>query len=83
MNWLAVALVYSGLVGMLAGAVSVVRPVGMLRVQTRLGGVAFFAASAADPRATRAFAAYWRMIHPGSALIRVMWLRAIRLRAET
>jgi hypothetical protein len=37
---------------------------------------------AADPRARRAFAAYWRMIYPGSALIRVMWLRAIRLRAE-
>jgi hypothetical protein len=37
---------------------------------------------AVDPQATRAFAAYWRMIYPGSALIRVMWLRAIRLRAE-
>jgi hypothetical protein len=28
------------------------------------------------------FAAYWRMIRPGSALIRRMWLRAIKLRAE-
>jgi hypothetical protein len=32
--------------------------------------------------ARRRFAAYWRVIYPGSALIRVMWLRAIRRRAE-
>ena len=31
----------------------------------------------------RIFAAYWRLIYPGSAWIRRMWLRAIRLRAET
>jgi hypothetical protein len=35
-----------------------------------------------DAWATRRFAAYWRVIYPGSALIRVMWLRAIRQRAE-
>ncbi len=34
-----------------------------------------------DP-ARRRFAAYWRVIYPGSALIRRMWLRAIVLRAE-
>jgi hypothetical protein len=28
------------------------------------------------------FAAYWRVIYPGSALIRKMWLRAIKRRAE-
>jgi hypothetical protein len=32
--------------------------------------------------ALHGFAAYWRMIYPGSALIRRMWLRAIKLRAE-
>ena len=37
---------------------------------------------AADPEAMRAFAAYWRVIYPGSSLIRAMWLRAIRHRAE-
>jgi hypothetical protein len=37
---------------------------------------------ATDPAACRRFAAYWRVIYPGSALIRRMWLRAIRLRAE-
>jgi hypothetical protein len=37
---------------------------------------------ATDAAARRAFGAYWRLIHPGSALIRVMWLRAIRARAE-
>lgn len=36
---------------------------------------------AGDARAQRRFAAYWRVIYPGSALIRHMWLRAIRLRA--
>lgn len=33
-----------------------------------------------DP-ARRRFAVYWRVIYPGSALIRRMWLRAIALRA--
>jgi hypothetical protein len=35
-----------------------------------------------DERARRRFARYWRVVHPGSALIRVAWLRAIRRRAE-
>ena len=38
---------------------------------------------ATDPRARRRFAAYWRVIYPGSALIRRMWLEAIRRRAES
>jgi len=33
-------------------------------------------------RGRRRFAAYWRAIYPGSALIRRMWLRAIKARAE-
>jgi len=37
---------------------------------------------ATDASARRTFARYWRVIYPGSALIRRMWLRAIRLRAE-
>ena len=37
---------------------------------------------ATDASARKNFAAYWRVIYPGSALIRVMWLRAIRRRAE-
>jgi hypothetical protein len=37
---------------------------------------------ATDPSSRRRFAAYWRVIYPGSALIRRMWLRAIRARAE-
>ena len=37
---------------------------------------------ATDARSARIFAAYWRVIHPGSALIRLMWLRAIKHRAE-
>lgn len=34
-----------------------------------------------SPSARRVFAAYWRVIYPGSALIRRMWLRAIAKRA--
>jgi hypothetical protein len=34
-----------------------------------------------SPSARRWFAAYWRVIYPGSALIRLMWLRAIERRA--
>lgn len=37
---------------------------------------------ATDASARRRFAAYWRAIYPGSALIRRMWLRAVKLRAE-
>jgi hypothetical protein len=37
---------------------------------------------ALDPSARRRFAVYWRVISPGSALIRRMWLEAIRRRAE-
>jgi hypothetical protein len=36
---------------------------------------------ATDASARRRFAAYWRLIYPGSALIRREWLRAIRERA--
>ena len=37
---------------------------------------------ATDPGAARRFGAYWRVIYPGSSLIRYMWLRAIKKRAE-
>jgi hypothetical protein len=36
---------------------------------------------AADPDSRRRFASYWRVIYPGSALIRRTWLRAIARRA--
>ena len=29
------------------------------------------------------FARYWRVIAPGSAFVRLMWLRAIKVRAES
>jgi hypothetical protein len=37
---------------------------------------------ATDEAARRSFGRYWRVVHPGSALIRRAWLRAIRKRAE-
>ena len=37
---------------------------------------------APDAAAARLFAAYWRVIYPGSALIRRMWLAAVKRRAE-
>jgi hypothetical protein len=46
----------------------------LLRTETRVAGT--------DPRSRRSFGRYWRLIHPGSALIRIAWLRAIRRRAE-
>lgn len=36
----------------------------------------------ADPKSRRKFARYWRVIYPGSAWIRRMWLKAIKRRAE-
>lgn len=35
-----------------------------------------------DATIRRRFAAYWRAIYPGSSIIRTMWLRAIKRRAE-
>ena len=37
---------------------------------------------ATDAAARRRFGLYWRVIYPGSALIRIMWLRAVKRRAE-
>jgi hypothetical protein len=37
---------------------------------------------ACDAWARRRFGCYWRLIYPGSAAIRIAWLRAIRGRAE-
>jgi hypothetical protein len=37
---------------------------------------------ATDSGTVRVFAAYWRTIFPGSSLIRIAWLRAIKRRAE-
>jgi len=36
-----------------------------------------------SPSARRRFARYWRLIYPGSAIIRRMWLRAVKRRATT
>lgn len=36
-----------------------------------------------SPRGRRAFGRYWRLIYLGSALIRLMWLRAIKKRATS
>jgi hypothetical protein len=37
---------------------------------------------AASASAARKFAVYWRIIHPGSDIIRRSWLRAVKRRAE-
>ena len=36
-----------------------------------------------DARARRRFRAYWLFVRPGSGLIRIMWLRAVKSRAES
>jgi hypothetical protein len=37
---------------------------------------------ALDPESRRTVAAYWRLIYPGSGMLRTMWLQAARDRAE-
>ena len=37
---------------------------------------------ALGPQALRMFTSYWRVVYPGSAFIRVLWLRAIKRNAE-
>jgi hypothetical protein len=49
-------------------------PCTLLTTETRI--------CATDASSRRAFARYWRVIYPGSSLIRRMWLRAIKKRAE-
>jgi hypothetical protein len=46
----------------------------LLRTETRV--------HATDPASRDVFTRYWRVIAPGSLLIRHMWLRAIKVRAE-
>lgn len=46
----------------------------VLTTETRIQGT--------DDHALRSFRRYWRLIGPGSAAIRIAWLRAIRRRAE-
>jgi|SRR5690348_5657852 len=38
---------------------------------------------AMDAASRRVFARYWRVIYPGSSLIRMMWLRAVKKRSES
>jgi hypothetical protein len=65
---------------------SLARAVMNFHVEDAGGGVSRLVTqtrvAATDAAARRRFAAYWRLIYPGSALIRVTWLRAIRARAE-
>ena len=54
-----------------------VEPIGpgsRLITETRVVGT--------DPNSVRLFNPYWRMIFPGSAILRITWLRAIKARAE-
>jgi hypothetical protein len=64
--------------GFAKGAINFeLQPIGrrtMVTTETRV--------AATDEGARRSFKRYWRLIAPGSALIRVAWLRAIRRRAE-
>ncbi|HYK91629.1 MAG TPA: hypothetical protein VE398_22875 [Acidobacteriota bacterium] len=46
----------------------------MLSTETRL--------HAPDPESRRATAIYWRLIYPGSGMLRTMWLEAARTQAE-
>jgi hypothetical protein len=46
----------------------------LLSTETRIQGT--------DEAARRSFGRYWRIVHPGSALIRRVWLRAVKRRAE-
>ena len=46
----------------------------LLKTETRV--------HATDPASRDVFSRYWTVITPGSRLIRMMWLRAIKIRAE-
>jgi hypothetical protein len=56
------------------------------RLRPAMGGATLLTTEtrvyATDSASARRFAAYWRVIYPGSSWIRVMWLDAIKRRAE-
>jgi hypothetical protein len=56
------------------------------RLRPAMGGATLLTTEtrvyAIDSAITRRFAAYWRVIYPGSSWIRVMWLDAVKRRAE-
>jgi hypothetical protein len=56
------------------------------RLRPAMGGATLLTTEtrvyATDSTVARRFAAYWRVIYPGSSWIRVMWLDAIKRRAE-
>lgn len=56
------------------------------RLRPAMGGATLLTTEtrvyAIDSSAARRFAAYWRVIYPGSSWIRVMWLEGIKRRAE-
>jgi hypothetical protein len=58
-----------------AGATPAASKVTIVTTETRI--------YATDASAQRRLALYWRVIYPGSALIRRMWLRAVAHRAES
>jgi len=56
------------------------------RLRPAMGGATLLTTEtrvyATDATVARRFAAYWRVIYPGSSWIRVMWLKGIKRRAE-
>jgi hypothetical protein len=71
---------FQGLQGSLARAVMNFHALDAGGGMTRL--VTETRVATTDARSERVFARYWRIIYPGSALIRLTWLRAIKARAE-
>ena len=55
------------------------RPIGPTRTRLATETRVF----ATDPVTRQLFAPYWRVIYPGSSIIRITWLRAIKRSAET
>ncbi len=72
--------VYGALLVVVCGLVLVARPVRRLGVGTRRRALLLVACGAATAAVALLLPARWRLIHPGSALIRRMWLRAIERR---
>jgi hypothetical protein len=60
--------------------------VANFRLRPAMGGATLLTTEtrvyATDSAVARRFAAYWRVIYPGSSWIRVMWLEGIKRRAE-
>ena len=84
-DWIWSTALYASALIALAGLLGVIRPLESMSRREHNGRSRLTTETrifATDDVALGRFTAYWRIIFPGSAILRMTWLRAIKARAE-